>query len=149
MSGLGEAVDADHHLLSRLDAPHPLGLAAHQATLELVDRLEGPTECFHVGQLRRGGLGQLGRLGLDDPRALEDVVVLEHVGLEHEDLLHAQRPLLVPRPRQTQGFVPGRQLRGPGPGRPWTGSPRGSRERCAARCSRAVQVRPSELTCTP
>ena len=49
-------------------------------------------------------------------RALEDVVVLEQVGLEGQDLLHAQGPLLVPGPGQTQRLVPRRQLHGPGPG---------------------------------
>jgi len=33
-------------------------------------------------------------------RAGEDVAVFQQVGLEGEDLLHAERPLLVPRPRQ-------------------------------------------------
>ncbi len=56
------------------------------------------------------------RLGLDHVRALEDVVVLEQVGLEGEHLLHAQRPLLVPGPGQPERLVPRRQLHGPGPG---------------------------------
>ena len=43
-------------------------------------------------------------------RAIEDVVVLQQVGLERKHLLHAQRPLLIPRPRQAQRFVPRRQL---------------------------------------
>jgi hypothetical protein len=53
---------------------------------------------------------QLGDLGLDDLRAVEDVVVLEQVGLVGQHLLDAQRPLLVPRPRQAERLVPGRQL---------------------------------------
>ena len=43
-------------------------------------------------------------------------LVLEQVGLEGQDLLDAQRPLLVPRAGQAEGLVPGRQLEGPGPG---------------------------------
>ncbi len=46
----------------------------------------------------------------------EQVVVLQQVGLEGEDLLHAQAQLLVPRPGQAQGLVPGRQLHGAGAG---------------------------------
>src|ERR1700722_10487316 len=42
--GLGEAVHAHHALLACLNAPHPLGLAAHQARLELVDGREGAPE---------------------------------------------------------------------------------------------------------
>ena len=114
-SGLGEAVHADHLLLPQLDPPHPLRLAAHQAPLELVDGREGAAHLLHVVELGPGRLHQLGRLGLDDVRALEDVVVLEQVGLEGQHLLHPQRPLLVPRAGQAEGLVPSRQLQGPGP----------------------------------
>ena len=114
--GLGVAVDADHLLLARLDAPHPLGLAAHEPPLELVDRLEGAAERLHVGQLGPGRFGQLCRLGLDHHRPSKMSLVLEQVGLEGEDLLHAQGPLLVPGPRQPERLVPGRQLHGAGPG---------------------------------
>ena len=119
--GLGEAVDADHLLLARLDAADPLGLAAHEPALQLVDRLEGSAELLHVGQLRRGGLGQLGRLGLDHDRSLEDVVVLEQVGLEGQHLLYPQGPLLVPRAAATRAPRSRRAAAGPGPGRSWRG----------------------------
>ena len=49
-------------------------------------------------------------------RAVEDVVVLEQVGLEREHLLHPQRPLLVPRAGQAERLVPRRQLDAAGPG---------------------------------
>ncbi len=87
---LGEAVHPHDALLARLDAPHPLGLAAHQAGLELVDGREGAPERLDVGQLGAGRLDQLGRLGFDHRGALEDVAVLEEVGLEGENLLDAQ-----------------------------------------------------------
>ena len=48
---------------------------------------------------------------LDHHRPFEDVaLVLEQVGLERHHLLDAQRPLLVPRPRQAERLVPRRQL---------------------------------------
>ncbi len=47
--------------------------------------------------------------------------MLEQVGLEGEHLLHPQRPLLVPRPRQPQRLVPGRELDRPGAGVPRQG----------------------------
>ena len=59
------------------------------------------------------GLERL-HLALDLGRAVEDVAVVEQVGLVGQDLLHAQRPLLVPRPRQAERLVPGRQLHGAG-----------------------------------
>src|SRR5437868_5186875 len=44
--------------------------------------------------------------------AVKDVAVFEQISLVGEDLLHAQRPLLIERPRQAERFVPGRQLHG-------------------------------------
>ncbi len=45
-------------------------------------------------------------------RTIEDVAIFEQVGLISDDLLHADRPLLIPRPRQAQRLVPGRKLNG-------------------------------------
>ena len=55
-------------------------------------------------------------LGGDGRVAVEQVGVFEQVGLVGQDLLHAQRPLLVPGARQAQGLVPGRELHGAGAG---------------------------------
>ena len=63
--GLGEGVDADDLQVAGLDAPHPLGVAAHQPALQLVDGLEGAAQREHVVELGLGRLDQLGRLGLD------------------------------------------------------------------------------------
>src|SRR5262245_25319912 len=49
-------------------------------------------------------------------RALEQVRVLEQIRLVGEHLLDTQRPLLVPRAREAQRLIPGRQLYGSGPG---------------------------------
>ncbi len=59
---------------------------------------------------------ELARLLFDDVRAVEDVAVLEQVGLERQHLLDAQRPLLVPGAGQAEGLVPRRQLDRPRPG---------------------------------
>ena len=48
--------------------------------------------------------------------AVEEVGVFEQIGLEGDDLLHAQRPLLVPGARQAERLVPGRKLHGAGAG---------------------------------
>jgi hypothetical protein len=64
----------------------------------------------HAKLRAMGVLDQRCDLGLDHVRAVEEVVVLEQVGLEGQHLLHAQRPLLVPRTRQAERLVPGRQL---------------------------------------
>ncbi len=60
--------------------------------------------------LRARALQQLRDEALHHLRALEDVGVLEDVGLVRQHLLDAQRPLLVPRARQPQRLVPRRQL---------------------------------------
>ena len=44
--------------------------------------------------------------------AVEYVTELQQIGLEGDDLLESQRPLLVPRARQAHRLVPGRQLHG-------------------------------------
>ena len=69
---------------------------------------------------------------------VEEVVVLEQVGLVREHLLDAQRPLLVPRPRQPERLVPGRELHRAGAGVLRERHAERSRARCAARCSRAA-----------
>ena len=86
---------------------------------------KAPPSASTSSQLGPRGLGHLGRLLLDDHRAVEDVLVLEQVRLEGQDLLDAQRPLLVPGPGQPERLVPGRQLHGPGPGPLGQGDPEG------------------------
>jgi hypothetical protein len=114
--GLGEAVDPHHRQLAVLDVADPLGVAAHQPALELVDGLEGAAQPQHLVQLGGSAGDQLGGAGLDHLRPLEQVGVLQQVGLEGQHLLHAQRPLLVPRSGQAQRLVPRRQLERPGAG---------------------------------
>ena len=69
-----------------------------------------PPSDEHILELGPGGVAELCRAGFHDHRAVEDVVVLEQVGLECEHLLHAQRPLLIPRSRQAERLVPRWQL---------------------------------------
>ena len=102
------------------------GLQAHPPLRERRDELrlhvagvDGGHGAAHLGDLGHLGARTLddgGDLGLHDVRAREDVVVVEQVGLVGQHLLHPQRPLLVPRPRQAQRLVPRRQLHRAGPG---------------------------------
>ncbi len=55
---------------------------------------------------------QLLDLAVDRRVAVEQVVVFQKVGLIGQDLLHPQRPLLVPGAGQAQRLVPGGQLHG-------------------------------------
>jgi hypothetical protein len=53
-------------------------------------------------------------LGGNDRRPIENVVVLQQIGLESHHLLHPQRPLLIPGAWQTHRLVPRRKLDGAG-----------------------------------
>ena len=110
IGGLGEPVDADDGLRSGFDPSRPLGHRTHESALQLIDRFECAAEREHVVQLLPCRLTQLGGLGLYHRRTVEDVGVLEQVGLECEHLLHPQRPLLIPRPGKPERLVPRRQL---------------------------------------
>ncbi len=108
--GLGEAVLADHLLLAGLDPRHPLAVRLDQAGLHVGDRGDGAAVLLDDRHLGPGALGQLLDEAVHHLRALEDVGVLEQVGLVGEDLLDPQAPLLVPGTRQPHRLVPGRQL---------------------------------------
>ncbi len=108
--GLGEAVLADDDLLARLDPPQPLAVGLDQRGLHVRDGLDRAAVLGHDRHLGARALEQLGDEPVHHRRALEDVGVLEQVGLVGEDLLDAQRPLLVPRARQAERLVPGREL---------------------------------------
>ena len=75
-----------------------------------LDRCDRAAHLLDLFQLFLGRFLQRRDLGGDRRRAVEHVAVFEQVGLVGEDLLHAQRPLLVPGPRQAERLVPGRQL---------------------------------------
>src|SRR5262249_52168487 len=110
--GFGEAIDTDDDLLTAFDRLDPARIA--------LDELR-----FHVAVLNRrhraahaqngfefvAGL-KLERcyLSLDLGRAGKDVAVFQQIGLVGEDLLHAQRPLLIPRARQAKRLVPRGEL---------------------------------------
>ena len=105
---LHEPVHADHGLLAafdRLDAPrvgfHELLL--HIAVLDGGDRAAQPLDVRQF--LLRLALEPLDLFG-DCGRTVENVAVFEQVRLIGENLLHTQRPLLVPWPGQAQRFVP-------------------------------------------
>ena len=109
---LHEPVDADHGLLAafdRLDAPrvgfHKLLL--HIAVLDGGDRAAQPLDVRQF--LLRLALEPLDLFG-DCGRAVENIAVFEQVRLVGENLLHTQRPLLVPWPRKAERFVPSGQL---------------------------------------
>ncbi len=116
--GFSEAVDTDHDLLAALNRLDPAGIALdelrfHIAVLDRRDRTSHAQDAF---EFLAGFALERRHLGLDLGRAGEDVVIFQQVGFVGEDLLHAQRPLLIPRPRQAERLVPCRELHGTGPG---------------------------------
>ncbi len=89
---------------------HRFAVRLDERRLHVVDGLDGAAELGHAVHLLAGALEQLGDEPLHHLGALEDVRILEQVGLVGEDLLQAERPLLVPRPGQAERLVPGGQL---------------------------------------
>ncbi len=114
--GLEIFVDADHDLIAALDRFQPRGVGFHQPLLH-VARLDRGHRAAHLVDALELFLG-LGLervdLAFDFRRAVENIAVIQQVGLVGQDLLHAQRPLLIPGPRQAERLVPGRQLHGAG-----------------------------------
>ena len=85
-------------------------LDLNQARFHIVDGRNRAAHGVNLGQFVARAVLQ----GLD-PRinhriAVEKIVVFQQIGLESQDLLHPQRPLLVPGARQAEGLVPGRKL---------------------------------------
>ena len=93
-----------------LDPRDPLAVRLDQARLHVGDRLDRAALVGDDLHLLAGALGELGDEPVHHLRALEDVGVVEQVGLEGEDLLDPQAPLLVPGARQAERLVPGREL---------------------------------------
>ena len=111
--GLGEAVDPDDLARARLDRADAHGVGLDKASLDVIDHGERAAAVEHPVELV-GGLGdQLRNLAFHHLRSFEEVFVLQEVGFVREHLLHPQGPLLIPRPRQPQRFVPTRQLNRP------------------------------------
>ena len=100
--GLGVRVHPDHELLAALDRAQPPGVRFHEPLLHVgvLDRGHRAAHGQHLVEFGLRARDQLVRLRGDHRRAVEQIAVLEQVGLVGEHLLDAQRPLLIPRPRQ-------------------------------------------------
>ena len=89
-----------------------------QRLASTVDRDEKRALELRLAELVSTELGDHGR---DHVGALEDVLVVQQVGLHRQDLLDPQAPLLVPRAGEAHGLVPGGKLESAGPGIPRQG----------------------------
>jgi hypothetical protein len=112
--GLGELVLADDHDLASLDPGDPLAVRLDQLGLHVRDRLHGAAAVGDLLHLGVGALGELRDQAVHHHGSLEDVRVVEQVGLVGEDLLNPEAPLLVPGAGEAERLVPGRQLDRPG-----------------------------------
>ena len=117
--GFLEAVHPDDLQVAAFDVLQSGGMALHQLALDVAafDGTDHAAMVLHLHHLGLGTGNQRRHLGVDDGRTVEDVAVFKQIGLERHDLLNPQRPLLIPRPRQAQRLVPGRQLDSPRPRR--------------------------------
>src|SRR5262245_55593489 len=109
---IGPAVATDDDDVAGIDPGQPLRLAAHQRRLHVagLDGLDGAAELVDLPDLGVRRLLEGVHLRRHHRRAVEQVRVLEEIGLVRQDLLQAQRPLLVPRAWQAEGLVPRREL---------------------------------------
>jgi hypothetical protein len=100
-----------HHLdLAALDLRHPVAVRLHEAGLHVGHRFHGAPLLLDHAHLGARRLGELAHQAIHHHRPLEDVRVIEQVGLVGEDLLDPKAPLLIPGARQAQGLVPRREL---------------------------------------
>ena len=88
----------------------PLAVRLDERRLHVRHRLDRAAVLLDARHLGARALEQLADEPVHHLRALEQVGVLEQVGLVGQHLLDPQRPLLVPGPRQPERLVPGRQL---------------------------------------
>ena len=94
----------------RLDPRHPLAVGLDQAGLHVGDGVDRAAVLLDHRHLGPGALDQLLDQAVHHLRALEDVGVLEQVGLVGQHLLDPQAPLLVPGAGQAHRLVPGGEL---------------------------------------
>ena len=116
--GLTIGIDADHGLFAGLDGGKAAGIGFDEGALHIAgfDGGDGAAQVVDASQFFAGLEFQLFDLFRNNPGTVENIVELQEIGFIGDDLLQAQRPLLVPGARQAQGLVPGRQLHGPRPG---------------------------------
>ena len=67
-----------------------------------------------MGQLCTRAFLERRNLAFDHWIAIKKIAVLQEVGFERQNLLHPKRPLLIPRAREAERFVPSRQLHSTG-----------------------------------
>ena len=108
--GFGVGVLADDLLLALLDAGEPLAVGFDEPGLHVGNGLHGAALLVHHRDLGAGPLLELLDQAVHHLRPLEDVRIVEQVGLEGEYLLDAKAPLLVPGARQPECLVPGGKL---------------------------------------
>ena len=125
--GLLETVDPHHALLSAFDGLDPQGVALHQGLLHVgvFYRAHRAPHFEHLLQFAARVAQQFLGQGFDDVGTLEEIGVFEQVGLVGEDLLGAERELLIPRAGQSQGLVPGGKLKRSRAGIPGEGDTEG------------------------
>ncbi len=110
--GFGPAVHANHDGFAGFNPPDPFCIGFDQAALHVVNRGHGPAHRVDLGKLCARALLEFFNLAVHGGVAVEEIVEFQKVGFIGEDLLHPERPLLVPGPRKPQSLVPCGQLHG-------------------------------------
>ena len=93
-------VYADNDGFTRFDAVEAGGVGFHQTALHVIDGLNRAAHGFKVRELVTCAVFEFSHLAIHRWVVVEEVVILQEVGLVSHDLLHAHRPLLIPGARQ-------------------------------------------------
>ena len=114
--GFGPAVDADDRGFLGFNLGQALGVRLDQAALHIVDGRHRAAHGVDLGEFGAGAVLQGRDLAVNRGVAVEKIVIFQKVGFIGQNLLHPQRPLLIPRARQAQSLVPSGQLHRTGAG---------------------------------
>ena len=112
----GPFIDPDDNGFASFDLGNTFCIGLHEARFHVFDRFNRPAHTVERVQLGACALFERGDLALHGGVLVEQVVIFEQIGLIGEDLLHAQRPLLIEGAGQAERFVPCRKLHGAGAG---------------------------------
>ena len=114
--GFGPLVHANHDGFVLFDPVQAVGVRFYQTRFHVFDRGNSAAHRIQIGQFVTRTFFQRLDLAVHGGVAVEQVFVFQQVGFIGHDLLHTQRPLLIPWAGQAKCFVPSGQLHGTGAG---------------------------------
>ena len=109
-------VDPDHSHIAAFNLPNPCGVGVDQTRLHIFDRLYGSAHGIDQCQLSPRALLECCDFAFHRGIFVEQILIFQKIGFIGHNLLHPQRPLLIPGARQAQSLIPSGQLHSAGTG---------------------------------